>query len=296
MTPTDNTILVIGSLHHDIMLDAEHLPQLGETVTGSRWHTKFGGKGGNQAVAAASAGAQVRMVSAVGCDAFAKPILRALDEAGVDRGWVAEVAGVSSGMSVAISNSEGDYGAVIVSGANLEINGDLLNEDNVWEQVGLLCLQNEIDEAINITAARVARSRSIPTCLNAAPARTLPDTLLRSIDILVVNEIELAMLSEETVDTMEQIVAAARKLAYRVPTVLVTLGDRGVVVQESNQQARHVMALDITVNSTHGAGDAFIGELCASLIHGADMTSAVTRANKAAGLHVAGHSAQEPEC
>ena len=211
MNSKDNTILVIGSLHHDIMLDAEHLPQVGETVTGSRWHTKFGGKGGNQAVAAATAGAHVRMVSAVGRDAFAKPLLQALDAAEVDRRWVAEVAEVSSGMSVAISNAQGDYGAVIVSGANLEVDVSELSEESLWEHVGLLCLQNEINEAVNIAAASIARARSIPVCLNAAPARELPDTLLRSIDILVVNEIELAMLSEETVDTMQQIVAGSSK-------------------------------------------------------------------------------------
>ena len=290
MSLKDNTVLVIGSLHHDIMLDAEHLPQLGETVTGCRWHTKFGGKGGNQAVAAAKAGAHVSMVSAVGCDAFAAPLLQALDTAGVERQWVAEVMEVSSGMSVAISNAQGDYGAVIVSGANLEIDSQLLSDESLWDKVGLLCLQNEISEHINIAAASIAKARSIPVCLNAAPARALPDSLLRNIDILVVNEIELAMLSEETVDTMEQVEAAARKLANRVSTVLVTLGERGVVVQKSDDKAHHVMALDITVESTHGAGDVFIGALCASLIHGNDINDAVTKANNAAGLHVAGRA------
>lgn len=288
MKTTDTTVLVIGSLHHDIMLDTPHLPQLGETVTGSSWRTKFGGKGGNQAVAAATAGARVRMVSAVGRDAFAKPLLQALDSAEIDRRWVAEVDGVSSGMSVAISNAQGDYGAVIVSGANLEIEKNLLTEEAVWEHVGLVCLQNEVDEALNIAAASVAKTRSIPVCLNAAPARALPDTLIRNIDILVVNEIELAMLSHEATDTMEQVIAAAETLSSQVPTVVVTLGERGVVVQQSGNKAHHLMALDVTVKSTHGAGDAFIGELAATLIKGANMNDAVDRANKAAGMHVAG--------
>ena len=288
MNSTDKTILVIGSLHHDIMLNAEHLPRTGETVTGSGWYTKFGGKGGNQAVAAARAGAAVRMVSAVGCDAFAKPLLDTLDAADVDRRWIREVAESASGMSVAISNAQGDYGAVIVSGANLHIDLDVLDDEQLWHKVGLLCLQNEVDESLNVAAAHHARARSIPVCMNAAPARVLLDTLVASLDILVVNEIELAMLCNEDVDSLEQIRAAAAKLALRVPVIVVTLGERGVVLQKRGQHPQHIDALKINVKSTHGAGDVFIGQLCAELTKGTDIELAVKTANTAAGQHVAG--------
>ena len=288
MSSADKTILVIGSLHHDIMLDAEHLPRTGETVTGSGWYTKFGGKGGNQAVAAARAGADVRMVSAVGRDAFAQPLINALDTADVDRRWVAEVTDSASGMSVAISNAQGDYGAVIVSGANLHIDSKVLDDEQLWHQTGLLCLQNEVNESLNVAAAHHAKIRSIPVCLNAAPARALPDSLLASLDILVVNEIELAMLSNENVDSLEQIHAAAAKLALQVPTVVVTLGERGVVLQVRDHEPQHIDALQIVVKSTHGAGDVFIGHFCAELIKGTDIKDAVQKANAAAGQHVAG--------
>ena len=284
----NKTLLVIGSLHHDIMLDAPHLPRTGETVTGSRWHTKFGGKGGNQAVAAAKAGACVRMVSAVGQDAFAQPLLTALDTAGVDRRWVAEFGDVSSGMSVAISDRDGDYGAVIVSGANLKLKAQMLDDEQLWQQVGMLCLQNEIHETFNVAAAKQASQRSIPVCLNAAPARTLPESLIDYIELLVVNEIELAMLCNTPVDTLDQIMDAASSLAKRVPTVLVTLGERGVVVKTKDGSTQHIEAMKVEVISTHGAGDAFIGELCASLLDGRDIGGAVTKANTAAGRHVAG--------
>lgn len=289
MNDANNAILVIGSLHHDIMLDAEHLPRTGETVAGSRWYTKFGGKGGNQAIAAARAGSCVRMVSAVGRDAFAKPLLETLDTAGVDRRWVTEFADVSSGMSVAISNSDGDYGAVIVSGANLNIDASVLDDDQLWNNIGLLCLQNEISESLNVAAAGLAKSRSIPVCLNAAPARMLPDALLDCVEILVVNEIELSMLcNDDDVSSIENICAAARKLALRVPTVLVTLGDRGVVLQSKDSDTNHIEAMKVSVKSTHGAGDVFIGELCAALTRGKDIEVAVKIANTAAGRHVAG--------
>ena len=288
MNSADKIILVIGSLHHDIMLDAEHLPRTGETVTGSGWHTKFGGKGGNQAVAAARASAGVRMVSAVGRDAFARPLLNTLDTADVDRRWVTEITDSASGMSVAISNAQGDYGAVIVSGANLHIDSNVLDDEQLWHQVGLLCLQNEVDESLNVAAANHARVRSIPVCLNAAPARALPDTLFSSLDILVVNEIELAMLCNEDVDSMQEIRAAAAKLALRVPVIVVTLGERGVVLQVRGKDPQHIDALKINVKSTHGAGDVFIGHFCAELIKGTDIEVAVQKANAAAGQHVAG--------
>ena len=291
MNPTDNidnALLVIGSLHHDIMLDAPHLPRTGETVAGSRWHTKFGGKGGNQAVAAARSGAAVRMVSAVGQDAFAKPLLSALDAANVDRRWVTEIADIASGMSVAISDSQGDYGAVIVSGANLAIDAHLLSDEKLWEGVGMLCLQNEIDEAINIAAVEHAKQHSIPVCLNAAPARPLADSLISNIDVLVVNEIELAMISNLPVESIEQIMTAASNLAQRVPTVLVTLGERGVVVQTQDGSTQHIEAMKVDVVSTHGAGDVFIGQLCTCLLQDLDIGEAVSKANTTAGRHVAG--------
>ena len=114
-------VIVVGSLHYDIMVDAPDRPRKGETVAGYRWRPKFGGKGGNQAVAAARAGAVTRMVGAVGADDFGTFLINGLDAAGVDRSHVCVLEGTASGMSVAISDDEGDYGAVIVSGSNLQI-------------------------------------------------------------------------------------------------------------------------------------------------------------------------------
>ena len=142
-------VVVVGSLHYDIMVDAPERPRKGETVTGYAWRPKFGGKGGNQAVAAAKAGAEVRMAGAVGTDEFGRFLLDALAAGGVDASRVARAPAAGSGMSVAISDSSGDYGAVIVSGANL-----LVDPASFTEPAGLEG-RPRAD-----TAKRDARSRS----------------------------------------------------------------------------------------------------------------------------------------
>jgi ribokinase len=117
-------VVVVGSLHYDILVDAPDRPRKGETVTGRSWAPKFGGKGGNQAAAARRQGAPTAMVGAVGKDSFGAALLEGLDRAKVDRSAVAILDGVGSGMSVAIFDDGGDYGAVIVSGANLAFAAD----------------------------------------------------------------------------------------------------------------------------------------------------------------------------
>ena len=126
-------VVVVGSLHYDIMVDAPDRPRKGETVTGTAWRPKFGGKGGNQAVAAAQAGADVRMAGAIGDDGFGAFLLEKLQAGGVDPQHIAKLPAVGSGMSVAISDAEGDYGAVIVSGANLEISHDAVADPALWD-------------------------------------------------------------------------------------------------------------------------------------------------------------------
>ena len=150
-------VLTVGSLHYDIMVDADHLPRKDETAIGSRWFPKFGGKGGNQAVSAAKAGVESRMVGAVGNDDFASFLRANLTKGGVEDRFIATVPDVGSGMSVAIQDADGDYAATIVSGANLHISAAALTDDAVWNGVSVLILQNEVPEAINPAAATEAR-------------------------------------------------------------------------------------------------------------------------------------------
>ena len=169
-----STVLVAGSLHYDIVVEADHLPRRDETAVGRRWFPKFGGKGGNQAVSCARHGAPARMVGAVGQDDFGRFLRAGLVAAGVDARFVTDVADAGSGMSVAIMDASGDYAATIVSGANLRLAPAMFNDDAVWDGVGLLVLQNEVPEAVNLAAASAARMRGIPTLLMPPPAARCP--------------------------------------------------------------------------------------------------------------------------
>ncbi len=287
------TVLIVGSLHYDIMVEADHLPRRDETAIGSRWFPKFGGKGGNQAVAAARAGAVSRMVGAVGDDGFGVFLRDHLAKGGVDGGFIAKVPGVGSGMSVAIQDPSGDYAATIVSGANLHITAAQTSDPAVWADVTLLVLQNEVPDAVNLAAATAARQRGIPSLLNAAPCRPLSADLCRLIDILVVNAVEAEMLGTAPVTDLTSAAAAARALADRFATVIVTAGVAGLAACTGTMQGFAVPAQRVQVVSSHGAGDAFIGTLACSLAAGLGLEAACRAASQAAARHVAGLSDQD---
>ncbi len=284
--PDRPAIVVAGSLHYDIMVDAPDRPRKGETVTGRSWAPKCGGKGGNQAVAAARAGLPTLMVGAVGDDDFAAALLANLDAAGVDRSAVARLPGAGSGMSVAIFDDGGDYGAVIVSGANLAIRPEQLDEARFADAKALV-LQNEIPEAVNAALAARARRLGVTVVLNAAPARPFTTDLAASVDILVVNAVEAEMLGGGTVDGLDRARDAARALTALCGTVVVTAGGDGVAAAERDGPALTLPAIPVTVASTHGAGDAFVGTLAAALARGASLGDALAAANREAARLVA---------
>jgi ribokinase len=278
-------VVVVGSLHYDIMVDAPHRPRKGETVAGSAWRPKFGGKGGNQAVAAARAGARTRMAGAVGDDGFGSFLLAGLDAANVDRTAVAVIGGAGSGMSVAIADAEGDYGAVIVSGANLRIPVALVEDGALWRDARILVLQNEVDGATNLAAARAARRAGALVCLNAAPARPLEGELGGLVDILVVNAVEAEMLSGVVVDSLESARRAAAALRSPTRTAIVTAGAYGVAAASEDGDLA-LPAIPVTVVSTHGAGDVFVGVLASGIAARHPLQEALAHANRAAASHV----------
>jgi ribokinase len=267
-------VFVVGALHLDVVVDAPHLPALDETVVGSAVAYRFGGKGGNQAVAAAHMGARVAMAGRVGRDRFGEMIVAALDEAGVERSGVLDVPG-ASGMSVAIVDARGDYGAVIVSGVNREI-GDV----TVPSAATVVVLQNEVPEAVNLRVAAAAGDAQV--VLNAAPAREIPSALMARVDVLVVNRGEAATLT--AVGDPEAAAVALRALGPRV--VIVTLGGEGLVAASDTGVVR-MGAPKVEVVSTHGAGDAFTGALAARLAKGDGLAEALRFAQGAAALTVA---------
>lgn len=280
-----NKIIVAGSLHYDIMLAAHHRPEKGETVMGSGCSYKFGGKGGNQAVAAARAGAPVSFIGAVGDDAQGTFLLDALRDAGVDTQAVTILPGVPSGMSVAISDAEGDYGAVVVSNANLHIDA-AATSDALWRNAGLLVLQNEVPPGVNLQLAQQAKQRGIAVCINAAPARDIEPELAACVQLLIVNAVEARDMCQIAVTDLASACEAAQVLAQRFPQVIVTAGEHGLAFCETGGTASHIAAVPVKLVSTHGAGDCFVGVLSQSLLAGLSLADAAEKANHAAAEHV----------
>ena len=268
-------IVVLGALHHDVVVDAPRMPRLDETLPGTRVDYRFGGKGGNQARAAARMGAQVAMAGRVGRDSAAETIRTAMDAAGVEHSLVLET-DAPTGMSVAISLPSGEYGAVIVPGANLENDGDIS-----WREPPLAgLLQNEIPEAANLAFA----SRLPPDSLliaNAAPARRLPVELAERVDVLIVNLIEAEGLTGHH-DPEAALTALARLVRG---AVILTQGANGAILMENGQMTHHP-AFSTEVVSTHGAGDMFTGALAARITAGESLQSALRFSQAAAGLLV----------
>ena len=285
-----SAVVVVGSLQYDIMVDAPDRPRKGETVAGLSWSPKFGGKGGSQALAAEGQGVPTAMVGAVGGDDFGAALLAGLDRGGVDRSAVATLSGVGSGMSVAIFDAEGDYGAVIVSGANLAISATQAR-DELLRTAKVLILQNEIPEEVNEDVARRARAFGVKTVLNAAPARAFETALPGYVDILVVNAIEAEMLGSAPVNSLADAEAAAEHLTSRFGAVVVTAGGDGVAFQDEAGAKASLPGVPVKVQSTHGAGDMFVGTLAARLAMGNDVRTALSVANQQAAKLVS-----TPEC
>ena len=287
-------VLVCGSLHLDIVVRAPHLPRPDETVTGISWGRICGGKGGNQAVQAQHLGARTAMIGRVGRDDFGRRLLAHLDHAGVDRSGVETDPCIGSGMSVATTDGSGNYGAVIVSGSNLTIEPRGIAA--TWERLGgarMLVLQNEVPHAVNVAAAGVARAAGAIVLLNAAPARESGSDLLDCVDVLVVNRIEAEMMSGRPVRDPAGAISALPALCSDRRTVIVTLGGGGLVMAEPGTTPCEIAALPVTVVSTHGAGDCFVGALACRLAKGDGIVAACHFANAAAGRFVAGQSAAE---
>jgi ribokinase len=280
-------VVVLGSLHLDILVHASDRPKKGETLPGTAWGYKAGGKGGNQAVAAAQFGARTSMVGRVGKDDFGKRLLSHLKEAAVDAEHVYTDPEAGSGMSVAIIDAEGDYGAVIVSGANLRLsNKDLKEARQVIGSAQVLVLQNEVLESTNVAAAQLAKDDHIRVILNAAPARPLGPELSAHVDVLVVNAVEAEMICGVEVTSLSEATEAAVLLSKQIANVVVTAGGLGLAVAERGNSPYAEAAHSVKLIDTHGAGDAFIGALAARLAGGVSVGEAVRFANAAAALFV----------
>lgn len=275
-------VFCCGSLHLDVLVTAPHLPRPDETVAGNTVEYIFGGKGGNQALSASKMGSKVSMVGRVGSDNFGNHLLKELKNSTIDISQVQRDDG-PSGMSVAILDSAGNYGAVIVSASNLNIDPELVI---VPADTKIILLQNEISEDVNLALAQKGRIIGSKVILNAAPARAFNKNILDFVDLLVVNRVEAEDILGHEVSS-DGWFAAVEELAKLGPNELImTLGADGLIIKIGVQAPVHIRAHNVTVKSTHGAGDMFLGALAAHLDQNMSLLSACHFAQKAAALHV----------
>ena len=272
-------VVVIGSINHDLTVVTSRLPRPGETVLGTHHYSGGGGKGANQAVAAARMGAQVAMVGRVGDDEHGRALHAALREEGIDVTAVSVDRNTPTGLAV-ITVDEGAENTIVVSaGANDRLRPDHLDPDLLADAVVVLA-QLEIPVETVTAAAQLAGGTFI---LNPAPARPLPTGLLDHVDILVPNRSELGVLGEiDEPATAEAAGAAAERLRPDATTV-VTLGAAGALIVDRGR-TRFVPAHVVDPVDPTGAGDAFCGALAHSLSRGQDLDTAVANAVVAGAL------------
>ncbi len=273
-------LLVFGSLNVDMLFKVDALPRPGETVLCPSYELAAGGKGANQAAAAAKAGAEVRMVGHLGADSFGGYARGELAKAGVDCACIA-TSNQATGTAVIGVDAKGENQIIVASGANLDTRADQVSDDDLSADVTLLC-QNEIDPEATFAVLERGKRRGARTILNLAPASAVPANVLDALDVLVVNEIEAAMAAGagEAAAATE----LARALATRHDlTAVVTLGGRGAVALDP-AAGFEIGALPVTPLDTTGAGDAFAGVLAAALDERRALPEALQRASVAAGL------------
>ena len=287
-------VLVIGSLNADLVVRAPHFPQPGETISGDDLHIIPGGKGANQAVAAARQGASVAMLGRVGKDSFGDFLLDNLKNNHVDISSI-ERDEASTGTAIIVVDENGQNSIVLSAGANGKLTRDDVKKHSPgFQAMKYVLLQLEIPLETVLYAAQSSFMDDALVILNPAPARTLPDGLLKAVDYLIPNEIELSILSGMQVTDIASAEKAARALQERGTfTVIVTLGEKGaLIVDKFDGDAQLIPAFKVDTVDTTAAGDAFIGGFASALLRGLEIEEAVKYANACGALATTKFGAQ----
>lgn len=282
-------LLVFGSLNADMLFEVDALPRPGETVLCPGYALAAGGKGANQAAAAAKAGADVRMIGHLGADSFGEFTRDVMVRAGVDCSAV-RTSEKATAIAVIGVDRAAENQIIVASGANLDTHPDQISSDLFGGETTVLC-QNEISPKATFDVLKRAKGGGARTILNLAPAAVLEPAMADPLDILVVNEIEAAMaVDRKTIG--DDAMAFATELGQKLDlTAVITLGADGAVAAGPNGRFK-VGSLGIEPVDTTGAGDTFVGVLAAALDQGENLPSALQRASIGAGLACTGLGAQ----
>ena len=286
------SVLVVGSLNMDLVARCELLPRTGQTIFGQDFFTAAGGKGANQAVAAARLGASVTMAGCVGNDQFGRDLLASLGAAGVQTGAVAAT-DRPTGTALIPVDANGANTIVVISGANMACDAALVDRALAdAPRPGILLLQHEIPIEANAHAIRAAHAAGWFVILNPAPARAVAPELLPLIDVIAPNETEAAALTGRTIANRADALAAASNLVeLGARAALITLGGDGALYCDGGG-AQHCPAVAVRAVDTTAAGDGYLGALAASLASGRSLADSLGLASAAAGLAVTRLGAQ----
>ena len=286
-------ILVIGSSNADMIVRLPKLPALGETVTDGEFMQTFGGKGANQAVAAARAGGRVTFLTCLGRDAFGDAMLRNFRRDGIDVSGVVRTDRTPSGAALVMFDRRGDNYLAVAPGANYQMTPrNIEAADELIRRSAMIVMQLEVPVDTTRKALTLAARAGVPVLFNYAPARTRQIAVSSHMSGLVVNEVEAEALSGLPVGNRRQACAAARKLLAKGPRyVIVTLGRRGACVV--NQEGGfHVPAFKVEPVDSTAAGDTYCGALAVALLDGGSLRAAAQYAAAAAAISVTRMGAQ----
>jgi ribokinase len=290
-------ILVVGSLNMDLVVQMPAIPRPGETLLGGRFATFPGGKGANQAVAAARLGAQVTLVGKVGNDAFGKQLLQVIQAEGIETRYIGIDQNNATGVALITVDTEGRNSISVASGANFTLTVDEVKQ--AWDEIGLvdmLVMPLETPMDTILTAAKLAKAHGTRVILNPAPAQELEEGLLRSVEVIVPNEIETEHLTGKAIHSQEDALQAGTILLRRgVRSVVLTLGEKGALILEGRpDQPEHLYlpAYQVQAVDSTAAGDGFVGALATGLGEGLSLHEAAVFATAAAAISVTRSGAQ----
>ncbi|MFJ5760533.1 ribokinase [Neobacillus sp. NPDC093182] len=277
-------ITVIGSINMDLVTSTTQIPKVGETVLGNSFHTIPGGKGANQAVAAARLGADVTMIGAVGNDSFGETLVEHLTNQGINTENIMIVKDTSTGIA-SIIVSEADNSIIVVPGANNHVSPEVIEkqEDKIIHS-DIILLQLEIPLESVIKAVELAKKHGVRTILNPAPIQKLPKELLEMVDYLTPNEHEQTLLFD-SIDGSQQELEKFKKKC------IVTKGSKGVMIYK-NGEKMEIPSIQVEAVDTTGAGDSFNGAVATALCDGLDIEEACRFANVVGAISVTKLGAQ----
>jgi ribokinase len=290
-------IVVVGSFNMDLVVRLPAIPRPGETLLGGVFATYPGGKGSNQAVAAARLGGEVTMIGRVGADAFGDQLLSMARSEGIDTRFVSIDPNEATGVALIEVDAQGQNSIAVASGANFTLTAaDVASAFAHLERVDLLVMPLETPIDTIVTAAELARKAGARVVLNPAPAQHLSPELLKNVDVLIPNEHEAAFMAGIEIRSSQDAHQAAAHLLRSGPrSVIVTMGSHGALIAEAAQPENvytQTSAFSVKAVDTTAAGDAFVGGLAVGLGEGLSLTDAARLASAAAAISVTRAGAQ----